>query len=351
MNKILNLFDQAYVMNLFNREILPLYPGFKKIKKIKIIPMKKQVWSPRPDETWAPTYHVVIRFATTFSAGDGQTVELPIYCTAHSSEPREDSFAALSFLWRLGFGQSDLTVPRPLIFSDYFNGYFYRGVQGQTLYYYLCKKNYEVIEKVVAKTAAWFAKLHGLPTGGFKNFNPANSRIRTTIPGLKKILKKIERAYPTYYQSYKKIYEIINKKESEYYSRQKKLFLIHGDAHAKNVIKINENKIAIIDYTDMCLADFTRDLGSFLQQLDFMGSEKIKDQAYIEKIKKIFIKNYQLHSKIKIDGSTKKRINNYYNWTALRTATFFLLKVRPEPARARKLLIKICRNLKIKAEF
>ncbi|MDO8668269.1 MAG: phosphotransferase [bacterium] len=339
MNKILNLFDSTYVRDLFNRQILPLYPDFKAIKEIKILPVKKNVW-----ET---TYHVVIEFATTFLNHGGEAVELPIYCTAHSSEPRKNSFEALQFLWQIGFDQGDLVIPHPLFFSDYFNGYFYRGVKGQTLYYYLGKKNYEVIEDVVAKTGAWFAKLHSTPTSGVKNFNPENSRIETVIPGLKNVLEKINRVYPSYYEPCKKIYEIIDQKEKTYFANNEKRYLIHGDAHAKNIIKMSEDKIAVIDFTDMCLADYTRDLGSFLQQLNFMGSEKINSPSFVEKIKTIFFDSYLLHSKIKIDDYAKARIDNYYNWTALRTATFFMLRDQPEPERAREPLIEVCKNLKI----
>ena len=343
MNRILNLFNQAYVMDLFKKEILPLYPGFKEIKKIEIKPAKKNVW-----ET---TYHVVIEFATSFLTSDGEIVELPIYCTAHSSEPRKSSFAALSFLWQAGFGQGDLVIPHPLFFSEYFNGYFYRGVQGQTLYYYLGRKNYAVIEDVVAKAAAWFAKLHNAPTAGAENFNPENSRIETVFPGLSYVLEKINRAYPNLHEPCKKIYEMINQKEKAYFINNNQRYLIHGDAHAKNIIKMSEDKIAVIDFTDMCLADFARDLGSFLQQLDFMGTEKIQDSAYVEKIKKNFLDNYKLNSKIKIDGYAEERIANYYNWTAMRTATFFLLKDQAEPERSRRPLAEICRKLKIKLDF
>ena len=340
MNRILNLFDNNYVMNLFNQQVLPLYPYFREIKKIKIIPIKKNIWQ--------TTYHIVIKFTTSFLTHGGAIVKLPIYCTAHSSEPRKSSFAALKFLWQLGFDRGDLVIPHPLYFSDYFNGYFYRGVPGQTLYHYLSKKNYAVIEDMVIKTAAWFAKLHGLPTAGADNFNPENSRLETVFPGLAHVLKKINRAYPNLYEPYKKIYEIIIQKEKAYFINNNQRYLIHGDAHAKNIIKMGKDKIAVIDFTDMCLADFARDLGSFLQQLDFMGSEKINDLAYVEKIKTIFFNHYRLNSQIKIDDYVKERINNYYNLTALRTATYFLLKDKPELKRSHRPLAEVCKNLNVK---
>ncbi|MDD4901401.1 MAG: phosphotransferase [Patescibacteria group bacterium] len=343
MNKILNIFDKNYVKDLFNREILPLYPCFEKIECIKIAPVKKNVWH--------STYHVVVEFATTFLSRGGGLVELPIYFTAHSNEPRKNSFAALSFLWQAHFSQGDLVVPRPLFFSDDFNGFFYRGVQGQTLYYYIKNKDYKTIENVVIKSAAWFAKLHGVPATKADNFNPENSRIETVIPGIANVLQKINQAYPRYFDACKKIYEIIDREEKKYFAGRGKQSLIHGDAHPQNVIKIGENKISVIDFTDICLADFARDLGTFLQQLEFMASKKIDDAAYLEKIKNIFLENYLLHSKIKLSDYDRERINNYYNWTALRTATFFMLKDKPEPWRSHDLIINVCENLKIKTKI
>ena len=340
MNKILNLCRKNYVLNYFNQKILPLYPDFKEIKKINIFTVKKNVWK--------TTYHVVIKFSTTFLTYDNQLVDLPIYCTAHSSEPRKNSYEALGFLWGKNFSQGDLVVPHPLFFSDDFNGYFYRGVRGQTLYYYISRNNYKIIEDVVAKAAAWFSKLHSLSTAGVKNFNPENSRIETVVPGLTKILNKIELAHPRYFNVVKEIYEIIIQNEKKYFSNDHKKYLIHGDAHPRNVVRMSENKIAVIDFTDMCLGDFTRDLGSFLQQLDFMASKIISDRIYLEKIKRIFLDNYLLNPRLTFDGCAQQRINNYYNWTALRTATFFMLKDKPEPERTHGLLIKICENLKLK---
>src|SRR3990167_2854621 len=247
MNKILSLFDETSVLDLFNQKVLPLYPEFKMIKKIKIIPVKKSVWK--------TTYHVVVKFATSFLTHDGQTVDLPIYCTAHSSEPRINSFDALSFLWQAGFGRGDLAIPHPLFFSDNFNGFFYRGVRGQTLYYYIQKKNYQIIEDVVAKAAAWFAKLHRTPIARAKNFNPENSRIETVVPGLMNVLQKINHAYQKYFEPCKIIYQIINEKEKKYFGNNGRQCLIHGDDHPKNVIKMSRDKIAIIDFTDTCLAD------------------------------------------------------------------------------------------------
>ena len=109
MNKILQLFDKQYVRELFTKEVLPLYPDFTAVKNIKIYAHKDYVWD--------TTYHVVIEFTTAFLTADGRLKKLPIFCSAHSEEPRKNVFDALKFLWDNGFGKGYLSAPHPLFYS------------------------------------------------------------------------------------------------------------------------------------------------------------------------------------------------------------------------------------------
>jgi hypothetical protein len=59
------------------------------------------------------------------------------------------------------------------------------------------------------------------------------------------------------------------------------------------------------------------------------------------------LENYFKNAKIKLDEDLQKRIDNYYNWTNIRTATFFLLKDQSEPLRAVSLIEKVKNNLGI----
>ena len=52
MNKILHLLDEEFVIAYLRRKVLPFYPQYKDIARVKIKPYKKLIW-----ET---TYHVVI---------------------------------------------------------------------------------------------------------------------------------------------------------------------------------------------------------------------------------------------------------------------------------------------------
>jgi len=330
MNKIYHLFDEKYVKELFERRVLPLYPNFKSIKKIKIDAPKKYIW-----ET---TYHVVIRFKTVFINRDGKEKILPIYCSAHSDEPRKNVYSSLKFLWEHGFSRGYLTIPHPLFYSNYFQGTFYRGVAGNNLYYYIREHNFDVIEEIIPKAAAWFAKLHNMPAVDARNFNKENSRIATTIPGIEHILGRIEEKYPKYLLFFKKAYGLVDASERNFLNSISRRWLTHGDAHPENIIKMGRKKIAVIDFTDLCLSDFARDLGAFLQQTEFMIKRKIGDENYAEKLKKIFLDNYFVNSKINLDKGLEDRINNYYYWTAMRTAIYFLLKDNEEPKRAEPLI-------------
>jgi len=324
-------------LDLFKREVLPHYPGFVGIEKINIQAPKKNIWE--------KTYHVVIKFKTTFLTVAGRVNKLDIYCSAHSDEPRRNVYDGLKYLWRNGFSQGNLTVPHPLFYSAYFKGVFYRGVKGQNLYQYIRVKDYQRIEEIIPRAAAWFAKLHKLPVKQARNFNADNSRIATVIPNVKYTLAEIKKKYPEYYSVYQKAYACFSAREEEFLNSTADRWLIHGDAHPENIIKMGRKKLAVIDFTDLCLADFARDLGCFLQQFEYMSNRKIRDPRYAEKIKLLFLEEYFKNANIKLDPALQKRIDNYYYWTVLRTATFFLLRDKPEPVRGKKLIAEIEKNL------
>src|SRR6056297_1308600 len=129
------------------------------------------------------------------------------------------------------FKESNLTIPRPLFYSQYFRGTFYRGVEGHNLYYYIRNRELKEIRKIVQKAAAWFAKLHSTRACANCNFNPLNSRLETVIPGREEILYKVGDWYPEYGKDYEKIYNYFIREEEKFFQKEEKRWLIHGDAH------------------------------------------------------------------------------------------------------------------------
>ena len=333
MSAVHKLFDLDFMQEFFKEKILPKYPDFKDIKKIEI--------KPRKDHIWDKTYHVVVEYKVQFIHKSEKIKKLSIFCSAHSCEPRKNLYLALRYLWDNGFGRSLLAVPHPLYYSSFFKAVFYRGSKGRNFYYFIRNNKVREIEQTIPQIAAWFAKLHKMPTIDIKNFNRKNSRIKTAIPGREKILETIKFKHPHYYSIYRNLYNKFVKTEESFLASNDKRWLVHGDAHPENIIRVGEKKLSVIDFNDLCLSDFARDVGCFLEQFDYMSTRKIEDGEFISRMKDLFLSEYIKHTGYEINESLKERIKNYGDWTALRTATFFLLKNDSSPDRAEPLIKRL----------
>lgn len=342
MNKILQLFSEEYVVGLFKKNLLPLYPEYKDIVSVKIKPYKKMVWT--------TTYHVVIGFSVNFVDADDVKKNILVVCSAHSGEERKNVFDAMDYLWRHGFNQGKFDIPKPLFYSEEFNGTFYEGIIGENLMYYIKNKDFEEIEEIVPLSAQLFAKLHVLPVSSKSNFNPKNSRIKTVVPGSDIIIEEMSYRFEGKFKdSFKNLYARLIEKEEKLLSRDDfKFCLIHGDAHTENVINTGKGRIGLIDFTDFCLGDFARDLGTFMQQLEYkIMARHNNDVAYAKKMSSLFLETYLKNRGLVLSDELADRIRLYYDWTAVRTAVYLFLKHDSDPQRAEMLLNKVKKDLAI----
>ena len=166
-------------------------------------------------------------------------------------------------------------------------------------------------------------------------------------PGHIHILGHVGEKYPEYKEVYKDVYDILIDREEKILADNKKLWLIHGDAHPENVIKMGKKKLALIDFGDMCVSDFARDLGTFIQQLEYMLMRNNIDNSISDKLTELFLNSYLEETRRNLDDDLKERIKTYYLWTAMRTATHFLLKDFREPDRAVPLINQVREELNI----
>ncbi|KKT13686.1 MAG: hypothetical protein UV95_C0001G0223 [Candidatus Falkowbacteria bacterium GW2011_GWF2_43_32] len=340
MNKIKSLFDVEFVRDLFTREVLPLYPKFVAINRIKIKPYKNMIW-----ET---TYHVVIGFDVYFVKGDGRETKVPLVCSAHSSEPRQNVHLCLQYLWKQKFPNGAVNIPKPLFYSAHFNGTFYRAVKGNNLLYYIRKRKFSEVKKIIIAAAGLFARLHALPANPEANFNFLNSRIKTVIPGTEFIFREMAERYQNKYNAdLSEIYSFFIAAEEKFFLSRNSLTLIHGDAHPENIIRTGIGKIGLIDFTDFCLGDFARDLGTFLQQLEYKLDKKDELKFASAEMRKLFLDTYLAISGRSLTAELQARIDLYYNWMAMRTAIYWFLKFGHNEERAEELLKKVKNNLKL----
>lgn len=334
MNKIYQLLDQNFIFDLFNQKVLPKYPQIKKINKIEIIPYKKMIW-----ET---TYHVVFSYHLFWENAKGEEKKMEIVCSAHSNEPRKNVLDTLNYLWKKKLPSAELKLPRPLFYLSEFEATFYRALSGKTLLHYIKEGNKEKISSLISASARMFARLHQLPVDSDFQFHLDNQKIATVVPGEKFIYQELASRFKNgEYEDLPAFYAKCIEQENKTFPVLEKRFLIHGDAHPENIIKVGENKVGLIDFTDFSPADFARDLGAFIQQIEYKIVRKVEDLAFAREMKKLFLAEYLKASGRVLDSDLQERINLYYDWTALRTAVYWFLNHRPSPVNGRELLSAI----------
>jgi len=341
MNKILQLFDEDFVRQYFDHELLALYPDFLEIISVKIKPYKKLIWQ--------TTYHVVIAFEVEFLTKNKDREALFLVCSAHSEEPRENVFQVLTFLREQGLANDWIDIPAPLFFSPEFKGVFYTGLKGENILRQV-RAGGDIAAAKIALVAKLFAALHSLDVKKAPEFNPQSAKIATVIPGVEAILREMSSRYNGLYdEDLHKFYSYFIKREEEFLQSEKNLVLIHGDAHLENIIDTGLERLGIIDFADLCRGDFARDLGTFLQQLEYRATSiktGLRNPEENARFKKIFLEEYVKARNLVLDDNLKARIKLYYDWTMLRTATYFFLKAEVELERAELLFAKVRDSLK-----
>ncbi len=325
IQKITKLFDPDFAKSYIAKNSPYLGEKINLDPTLTITPIKSNIG--------VSSYHVVIRYDSKSIKGS------PIFCSAHSEENRENAYRALLFIQSKSKANKNFITPVPMFFDKEINAFFYQGYNGKNLLYYL-KNPLIDISGFLKKTALWASSLHSLPTDGAENYNHDNSKIKTTIPGPEKFLTKIKRLFPELFDKIKAAFEKISSKEEEILSKLDKKCLIHGDLHPENVIITKNGEVSVIDFTDMCLSDWTRDVGNFIQQLGYM-SRGTRNKEYIARAQKIFYEEYLKNRGIKETDEIKNRVDLYKSWSSLRSTIYFLTKASPEPENAKATLCEI----------
>lgn len=326
------LLDEKFVSQYFSQKITgPRYQAAI-WNSVKIIPIKKHLHQ----KNNLIFYHFVIRY-------DIPGLNQPIFCSAHSQENRKPAFNALKFI----HSQIKNYPLAPLFYSPNFNAFFYLGLSGENLQYYL-KKQPQKVPNLIKLAANRLADFHQIKINPKKhNFNPKNQRVETVVPGAKIFFQKIKFKAPSFSQESEAIFQKINQFDQKNLP-QNGHYLIHGDIHPENIIIGQQLKIAIVDYTDICVADFARDLASFSHQLNYMTTRFNPCLAKkLPQFQKIFFETYLKKRKMKMTPDLNQRIKYYLAWTALRNLVFFLTKNFIETEEAKKSLQSAKEYLKL----
>jgi len=330
-----DILDLASVQELLAEELPKKWTGIQDIvvREVKII--KKSFHN--------NYYNLVTAYPLSF-VEDGQKKELTIYSSAHSNESRKQTMANLQLIWQKGVPSSEFQTNLPLFYETGSNAFFYVGLPGINLYHFFHENERIAIEESIRATAKWLARLHRLTRGMVDWPEAREQRIADVAPGRDRALERIKKVCPEYLDRFARLHALLEQRELSHWPQNDNLTMIHGDLHPENVL-VNEQGIAIIDWADASLGDPIRDLGSFMQQLSFMGHRAIDNKEYWQTMQKVFLETYQAEEDIKLPIDWQERLKTYYYFTAFRTAIYFVTKSGPEPERSDGLLNEIEANL------
>lgn len=307
------LADHEYMSSFFSSRAKEIDGRNKSLAKLEIHPIKKHV-----DDVF---FHFVIHYPVTFLLADGSRKRFKIYCASHSANLRERKYQAMKLAYENGFKNGKVLVPRPLWYIKELEAVFYVGMQGENLLEHI--KNGATIKGIIKKTAGFLAGFHQLKLT--KEMKLAKHKFDWSYLDPTDILKRPQNKNHEFSKRIQEDYEKIKKYIQQ--SNNIKPELSHGDFHPENIIinRFDSEQIAIIDFSEVCLAPYAYDLGSFLQQLRFMTlAYDVSGEKY-KKWEQMLLDEYFYRRKIKLDDANRKQINLYQAWTALKSAVYYMI--------------------------
>ena len=335
MFKIEDILDQVKIEQLLNKRLAEIQPVMSDIVVHSVQVVK---------QTFHLDYYNLVAVYSLSCLENGIKKDLTIYCSAHSNESRRQTMANLQLLWRKNIPNSQFQANRPLFYEPGCRALFYVGLPGRNLFQCFENGHQTEINGYLQLTAEWLARLHRLTLGLNDWPGGREQRIGNVVPGRIRALEKVQENCPQYYSRFVKLYDLLEQREASHWPNCDNLTMIHGDLHPENVV-INDDGAAIIDWADASIGDPARDLGSFMQQLVFMGQRHIDDENYWQQAQSLFLETYHRAVGINPPADWQKRLKTYYYFTAFRTAIYFITKSGPEPQRADGLLDEVEANI------
>ncbi len=307
------LLDHEYMEKFFSSHAKEIDNRIKSVAKMNIYPIKQHI-----DDVY---FHLVNMYVLTFFLQDGSRKRRKIIGATYSGHKRRKMFQVMKLAYEHGFKSGKILVPRPLWYIEDLQAVFYMAVDGDNLLMHI--KNGARVDKTIKKSAGFLARFHQIkPPNSLKlekskfnweYFDPTN------------ILDLEKNKEHEYTQQIKKYYKILEKHFKKL--DRDKFEMSHGDFHPENVIinRFDSSQIAIIDFSEACLAPYTFDVGSFLQQLRFMSLAYDVTAEKFKKWQKIFLDEYFSRRGIELNKDIERQINLFQARTALKSAIYYMI--------------------------
>lgn len=310
--KVALLNDEAFIKNCLNQNLAKYYPDFVEVRQLDLHAYKKHLGN-----TGAV---FVVGYKVEYLAKDKSVKKIKLVATGHSDGSRKLAFAKLNYLYNHDFSSGKYLVTKPLFYLEENLAFFYEASIGHRLFSFFKADEYLNLANAMNLAAAWVRKLHQLELD--ETFAWPKFSVHHIGPSVKKFFTDIISHNETLGKRVEKMLVDI-KRHEELFDKSLKPCLVYGDYHPENVIltSLEAKKIKMIDFTDVALGDPMVDVGSFLQQLDFMG-HRFFSRAKVNYEKEYFVTSYFGQKFADIPLEFFPRINLYQAWVALRTAAF-----------------------------
>lgn len=308
--KVALLNDEVFIKTCLNQNLGKYYADFVEVQKLDLHAYKKHV-----GKTSAV---FVVGYKLEYLNQAGETKKIKLVATGHSDGSRKLAFAKLNYLYNHGFNSGKYLVTKPLFYLEENLAFFYEASIGHRLFSFFKADEYLNLGNAMHLAATWLKKLHQLETD--ETFVWPQFSINNVGSSIKNFLPDILEQDLSMGTRVEKILASIKKYEAQF-DQNLEVCLVYGDYHPENVIltSLEAKQIKMIDFTDVALGDPMVDIGSFLQQLDFMG-HRFFSRAKVNYEKKSFLTSYFDQEFEEIPLGFFPRINLYQAWVALRSA-------------------------------
>lgn len=311
--RIAKLVEQDFITEVLNKRLQKYFKDFKEIKSIKLNPFKHHLG--------VTSAVFVVEYKIKYISQTGSIKEMEIFSSAHSDGSRKEAYQKTKTLYKHGFDQGKYRVTRPLFFLPEQKAFFYVASPGKSFFSFFTQDTSADLENSMKLITGWIKQLHSVDVKTL-DFKWPVFDILNMVPSPQRFIKDFYASDKKLGQKIDDLVKSLNKLDKQH---RKKIgnILIYGDFHPENIIMENleAKEIEMIDFTDIALGDPMMDIGTFIQQFDFMGHNFVSRQE-IDQYKISFVEIYFGKKFKDINIKYINRINLYQAWTAMRSVVF-----------------------------
>ncbi len=301
--------NDQYFFQLFAKHLKEINPLAEKVLFHQLFFIKRHVGD--------DFLHYVVEHRLTLALKNGLKTKCRVYSISFSGHGRRSMYQAMSLVYGNKFGSGEVVVPKPLWYEEKTMSFFYLGIPGDTLLEHL--KNGHFNLDYFKKITRALRRLHTTksPAGIFKTHEFSLNYLDPTA-----VLSRPQNNHDPMKAAILKQLANLSHLKAEFI--KDKNILSHGDFHPENIIidKFNSDRLAFIDFSEICLAPCYYDLASFLLQLRLMSLGYLDAKTY-RQIEKTILRYY--FGETKLSAEVTRGLHLYQAWTALKSAIYSMI--------------------------